>query len=618
MDSKQLTALMTKRDDLITFLNANLEKQIQESQQGLLKKFLAGFGDLLQTDETGKVLNNAFNRNLLLSVDKVFADYGKQHNVLILAALMQGVNQLMNFNADYYGKFEGETKLLPIRKKVVQNMRGWLGINADDTAQENGYLSTLIKSDAVKNQIKDFALKSVMGQAGWQDTKKNLEKLIAGDKDNLGALQKYHRNFSYDLLSQVDRATGKTYADDLKFEFAIYEGGLIETSREFCKKHNGNVYHISEIQKFNPQVAKQPNYNPVTDLGGYGCRHHLNWIPTSLALMLRPDAKKFVDENYKPAPAEEKKAVEVNKPPQEPKKVEPPKVEQSKPLVKPDTPFDEIPIAKLEPFKTSKEYLKGVEAVKKLQSKQVELRDAMNNAAKSANAITAQMKRLKFGDEKRIELQKQWDEFVKQHETAKVERANTIKEIETQGAKDFSEMLNGLSGESTVTYKSTLSNTTVKNKFAKVWEDFKKVSFGYNEGTEIAAKGYRKSRAYYDREENSINLPAGTSKYTIMHELAHSLERNNYVMKQAVEFLERRAGDKPIISLGYKDRREVYQDGGFFSNYVGKVYKGDIYKGRRATEVISMGLEAMYRNPKLFYAQDKEHFELIYNLFFKR
>jgi hypothetical protein len=175
-----------------------------------------------------------------------------------------------------------------------------------------------------------------------------------------------------------------------------------------------------------------------------------------------------------------------------------------------------------------------------------------------------------------------------------------------------------LSGESTVTYKSTLSNTTVKNKFAKVWEDFKKVSFGYNDGTEIKAKGYRKSRAYYDREENSINLPAGTSKYTIMHELAHSLERNNYVMKQAVEFLERRAGDKPITSLGYKDKREVYQDGGFFSNYVGKVYKGDIYKGRRATEVISMGLEAMYRNPKLFYAQDKEHFELIYNLFFKR
>ena len=49
--------------------------------------------------------------------------------------------------------------------------------------------------------------------------------------------------------------------------------------------------------------------------------------------MLRPDAKKFVDENYKPAPAEEKKAVEINKPPQEPKKVEPPKVEQGGDLI---------------------------------------------------------------------------------------------------------------------------------------------------------------------------------------------------------------------------------------------------------------------------------------------
>ena len=134
-----------------------------------------------------------------------------------------------------------------------------------------------------------------MGQAGWQDTKKNLEKLIAGDKDNLGALQKYHRNFSYDLLSQVDRATGKTYADDLKFEFAIYEGGLVERSRKFCIEHNGNIYHISEIQKFNPQVAKQPNYNPFTDAGGFSCRHHYNYISTSLAKAMGKDVDKFLN-----------------------------------------------------------------------------------------------------------------------------------------------------------------------------------------------------------------------------------------------------------------------------------------------------------------------------------
>jgi hypothetical protein len=41
--------------------------------------------------------------------------------------------------------------------------------------------------------------------------------------------------------------------------------------------------------KFNPTTAKPPNYNPIRDLGGYACRHHLNWIPYELAVMLRPD-----------------------------------------------------------------------------------------------------------------------------------------------------------------------------------------------------------------------------------------------------------------------------------------------------------------------------------------
>ena len=328
MTEKDLNKLVKQRDDLIAYVNRNLEAKIKDGQRAMLDIFSRGFADLLQTDENGLILNNSFNRNLIVNVDKLFTDYGKKNNVEVLASMIAGVNSILDFNNDYYSFGAKPAELLPLKKKVIEQTRGWLGIDGGTTT-ENGYLSTLIKSEIVKNQIKDFALKSVTGQQGWADAKRNLQTLIDGDKDgSLGALQKYHRNFAYDLFSQVDRATGKTYADDLKFEFAIYEGGLIETSREFCKKHNGNVYHISEIQKFNPQVAKQPNYNPVTDLGGYGCRHHLNWIPTSLALMLRPDAKKFVDENYKPAPAEEKKAVDVNKPPQEPKKVEPPKVER--------------------------------------------------------------------------------------------------------------------------------------------------------------------------------------------------------------------------------------------------------------------------------------------------
>ena len=310
MTEKDLNKLVKQRDDLIAYVNRNLETKIKDGQRAMLDIFSRGFADLLQTDENGKILNNSFNRNLITSVDKLFADFGKKNNVEVLASMVAGVNSILDFNNDYYSFGAKPAELLPLKKKVIEQTRGWLGIDGGTTT-ENGYLSTLIKSEIVKNQIKDFALKSVTGQQGWADAKRNLQTLIDGDKDgSLGALQKYHRNFAYDLFSQVDRATAKTYADDLKFEFAIYEGGLIETSREFCKKHNGNVYHKSEIMEFDPKVAKQPNYNPFTDLGGYGCRHTLNLIPNSLAFIMRPDAKKFVQGAGATPPEPQPKQVE--------------------------------------------------------------------------------------------------------------------------------------------------------------------------------------------------------------------------------------------------------------------------------------------------------------------
>jgi hypothetical protein len=313
--------LVKQRDDLITLLNSRFEGTVEAAQKSLLKEFMSKFVDMLQTDENGNVAANAHNRNMLLTVDKLFADYSKKHNVIILAQLMQGVGAVLNYNQKYYSNLMPNTDLLPLKKKVVENMQGWLGFD-DKHANENGYLSTLVKNDVVKNQLKDLSMRAVNSQKGWQQTKKDVETFIEGkDEKSLGALQKYYRNYTYDLISQVDRATGKTYADDLKFEFAIYEGGLIETSRPFCEEHNGNVYHISEITSFDPPTAKQPNYNPITDLGGYACRHHLNWIPTSMALALRPDAKRLVGTGVtglvqpakKEEPKEQPKAVESKK-----------------------------------------------------------------------------------------------------------------------------------------------------------------------------------------------------------------------------------------------------------------------------------------------------------------
>jgi len=55
---------------------------------------------------------------------------------------------------------------------------------------------------------------------------------------------------------------------------------------------------------------------------------------------------------------------------------------------------------------------------------------------------------------------------------------------------------------------------------------------------------------------------------------------------------------------GYESYEKAYEDD-FLSSYVGKVYNtGD-------TEIVSMGLEWMYKNPAEFHAKDPDHFDLI-------
>ena len=623
MNNNDFKKLVKQRDDLITLLNSRFEGTVEAAQKSLLKEFMTKFVDMLQTDENGNVAANAHNRNMLLTVDKLFADYSKKHNVMVLAQLMQGVGAVLNYNDNYYSNFSGKTELLPLKKRVVENMQGWLGFN-DKHANENGYLSTLVKNDVVKNQLKDLSMRAVNSQKGWQQTKKDVETFIEGkDEKSLGALQKYYRNYTYDLYSQIDRATAKTYADDLKFEFAIYEGGLIETSRPFCEEHNGNVYHISEITSFDPPTAKQPNYNPITDLGGYACRHHLNWIPTSMALALRPDAKKLVGTGVtglvQPAKKEEPKVVEKKPAVEKPKAVEQPK-ETTKPNFDPNAKYDDIKPLKIEPFVPSKTFAKDIDKAVLLQEEKNQLRKDFQADLNEYNTLVSSLnKLLRTGKVVTQEMRDEMNTRYKANREMLKAVTNKAKEIEADGAIHFKEMLDGLTSTSKVKIGGT-----IPPKHKEVVEIFKKLSAGYNDDLVLTFKSVR-GRANFDMQKKFVNLTASDDKFVALHELGHSLELNNHVMKAAVDFLERRTAGKSVRQLsevmkGY-GIRERYKDGGFFDPYVGKIYRSinpKNYQDTYATEVISMGLEQMMRNPRLFYKQDKEHFELIYNLFFKQ
>lgn len=284
-----------QRDRLIASLIERMEKNVTKAQRDLLDETVKEFLDSLQIDDKGNVKDTFHNKTQLSKVDQVFKDFSKTNGISLANDFYKGVIAITKFNYGYYSLFETNKRLNPISNNVQTFVSQWLGIGKDGIALKNGYLDTIIQNVQVRNDVKDFAMRTVMRQEGWKTAKENLSDLLTGGKlKQTGKMQQYYRNFVYDTFSQVDRAAAKVYADKLGYDFAAYEGGLIKTSRKFCKEHNGKIYHRDEIRKFDPKVAKQDNYNPFTDLGGYACRHHLNWIPLSLALVMRPDAKKLI------------------------------------------------------------------------------------------------------------------------------------------------------------------------------------------------------------------------------------------------------------------------------------------------------------------------------------
>lgn len=126
-------------------------------------------------------------------------------------------------------------------------------------------------------------------------------------------------------------------------------------------------------------------------------------------------------------------------------------------------------------------------------------------------------------------------------------------------------------------------------------------------------------RANYKPDTSTALLNKGNGQRVVIHELAHGLEfKNPTVLRRAIDFWENRTRGEREVSLrsvtgiNYS-RNERTKVDRFSEPYMGKVYRnrsGAI----AATEIVSMGLEAMWADPIAFASSDPEYFDFIYNL----
>lgn len=154
-------------------------------------------------------------------------------------------------------------------------------------------------------------------------------------------------------------------------------------------------------------------------------------------------------------------------------------------------------------------------------------------------------------------------------------------------------------------------------------EDWDQKGAGWIEGVHVK-RGTAATRASFTRIGQRgkkyggwgpmLKIGAYDGPGVVVHELGHALEYlNRRILKSSQEFLKRRAGGDPLRKLadlfpdkGYR-RGELARPDGFRDAYVGKHYDS-------ATEVVSMGLEYMLKDPLAFYREDPDHFRYIWDI----
>lgn len=197
----------------------------------------------------------------------------------------------------------GDARFKAMRKQVDGIMRRRIGLDIAGRIKEGGMLSRLFTTEAIRTSVKELVNAGAASGVPIGKLTRQVEVLVKGTREVPGVFQRQFQPVVFDTYQAFDRASNKVYADKLQLDTFIYAGGLIETSREFCRKRNAKVFTLEEAAKWSqdPDLPKKSSerasgvitgYDPTVDLGRWNCRHRTRFISRPLAEQLRPDLKK--------------------------------------------------------------------------------------------------------------------------------------------------------------------------------------------------------------------------------------------------------------------------------------------------------------------------------------
>ncbi len=172
--------------------------------------------------------------------------------------------------------------------RMSETLKKKLLKHASIAASQKGELSTVFQ-ELTKQSINMLFRPN---GASLSELRLTLQNLIDDNK----LVERYYAQWTHDIYSSYHNAAGNEVRIQLGLRFAVYTGGIMEATRDFCYDKDGQVYSEEEIMAWANETWKgkpKTGYDPVIDVGGYNCRHTLRWISDELAYQLRPELREL-------------------------------------------------------------------------------------------------------------------------------------------------------------------------------------------------------------------------------------------------------------------------------------------------------------------------------------
>lgn len=289
---------MTRQEEIVQRIVNKIDSAIDDFNEGIpsVQREIDSEIRLLikSLDMNGKFIKNSVQNIRLLSklrskIESIVLNNSYKKKVEQFAQTFNTVATLQNLYFTSLDKRFTPSKILGAIKEdaIGATIRSLTegGINANLTSGIEDILRTYIRNGGEYVELVD-----------------KMKTFISGNNNVPGYLTRYARQVTIDSIQQYNAAYNHAISAELGYEWYMYIGSNITTTREFCQKMTKKKYfHKSEL----PEILKgridgqQVRINPKTDLwygayedtseknfndrrGGYQCRHQIYAVASTI------------------------------------------------------------------------------------------------------------------------------------------------------------------------------------------------------------------------------------------------------------------------------------------------------------------------------------------------